>query len=213
MTKRNIAIANFSPKEVFNSSWPRFVGWKLLGKPVISSGLFGLVDASTRMHAFFRDTSLEDVIATRLSYSLITPDVVGSPSLVSKVAADKSVIYMQAPRAVDTSISWLPPYQFIDETGTEWDVYVLITGADIHIKGTFHKTIKSDGYWDMGIWKPKIEEGAEWTDIQRIEQTTINYVHEHGYQAKTSITMFSDNPDYGKYHDCDVTCVVPDRIK
>lgn len=211
MTKRNIAIANFSPKEVFNSSWPRFVGWKLLGKPVIHSGLFGLVDASTRMHAFFKDTSIKDVLRDRLIYSY-RMEVKASPLGIT-YDPEKGQINMPGPEKQDHSVRWLPPYQFIDETGTEWDVYVLITGKDIHIEGTFHKTLKSDGYWDMGIWQPKVEEGAEWTDIQRIEQTTINYVHEHGYQAKTSITMFSDNPDYGKYHDCDVTCVVPDRIK
>lgn len=208
MTKRNIAIANFSPQEVFNSSWPRFTGFKVKGNPNIASGMFGLVDRDVRMHAFFKDTNIRDVLRDRLKYSH-RQEVNGSPVDITYGTDDVGTVKMAPPKLLDMSIRWLPPYLFTDSQGVEWDVYPVITGKDVHIAGAFHETLKTEGYWDMGIWQPKVEEGKEWTDIDKIEQSTINYVVSLGYEAMTNRTMFKDNPNYGKYHVVNVYQEVP----
>lgn len=208
MTKRNIAIANFNPREVFNSSWPRFTGFKTVGRPVIESGLFGLIDKNTRMHAFFKDTTFQDVIVNSLSYVVRTDEVCGAPCSVTFDESNTGEIKMALPPHPDTSFRWLKPYTYVEVDGTEWDVYIVITGKDVRIKGTFHQTLKSDGYWDMGIWRPSDEEVKN--DIFRIEQCTINHVVSLGYKAMTGITMFDDNPDYGKYREAHVVREIPD---
>lgn len=182
MTKRNIAIANFNPSEVEGSNWPRFIGWKMVGNPVIESGLFGLIDKDVRMHRFFKDTTIEEIIRSQLRYTY-SQTVTGLPRDVIFHPQDGGVIIMNLPGVQDFSIRWLPPYQYIDKDLVEWDVYVLIKGHDIHIDGDFHHVFKSDGYWDMGIWKPKFKIGEQWNDIQMIEQATINYVVASGYPA------------------------------
>lgn len=214
MTTRNIAIANFVPNEVHNSSWPRFVGFKDKRVPKLETGLFGLVDGNTRMHAFFYNTTIERVIEERLNYMVATPDIRSVAKSVTYTDQGVGMIEMPTGRKPDQSIRWLPPYQWVDAAGTEWDVYVLITGKDIHIKGNRDLSVKVDGYWCMGIWRPKFVEGEPevWTDIARIEQATINYVHTQGFQAVTSVTMFEDNPGYGTYKNCDVTREIPPRV-
>lgn len=213
MANRNIAIANFAPREVFNSSWPRFVGFKDVRTPVHGTRLFGLVDGNTRMHTFFYNTTIEDVLENHLNYKIKTPDVLSPAKSITYDQDGVGTIELPAGRKPDCSIRWLSPYQWVDANGTEWEVYVLITGEDIHIRGNRHLAVKSDGYWDMNIWQPSFKTGeAEvWTDIDRIEQATINHVHEHGYQAVTNITMFKDNPNYGKYRNCNVVREIPAR--
>ena len=208
MTNRNIAIANFAPKEVFNSNWPRFVGFKNKAEAEQRSGLFGLVDSSVRMHAFFENTTIKEILAEKLKYSREIR-ITAEPAGLVEVNSNTYNILMPARVDFDTTVSWLTPYPFTDSAGKEWDVYVLITGADIHISSIAGSRVAAEGYWDMGIWRPKPDDGAVWTDAQRIEQLTINHVVHHGYLAHTSITMFKDNPDYGKYRVVDVTAQVP----
>lgn len=205
----NIAIANFSPKEVFNSNWPRFVGWQVVGVPPINSRLFGLIDANTRMHAFFKDTTIGKVLRDNLNYSYSVS--VNAAPLGITYEDGHGQINMPLPRAQDHSVRCLPPYQYINEEGTQWEVYVIITGEDLHICGTANKVIKSDGYWDMGIWCPVIKDEGDWTDTARIEQATINHVYKHGYVAKKRLTMFKDNPNYGKYIAVDYSKEIPPR--
>lgn len=208
---RNIAIANFFPKEVPGSSWPRFTGWKLMGSPVISSGLFGLIDSNIRMHAFFKDTCLADVLNSSLCYRVITPDCIGSPIEVSRPIDQTCIIHMKHKVPLDTSIRWLPPYQYIDDTGTEWDVYVLIPGKNIVVDGTFHQTLKCTSFWDMGIWVPNVKVDDDWTDINRIEQETINYVVSKGYRAfKTAADDTGMNGQHN-YVEASVTREIPPR--
>ena len=185
MTKRNIAIANFGPREVVGSNWPRFTGWKIVGEPVLKSELFGLVDADVRMHQFFRDTTIEEVLTSKLLYSYSARVRALPLSIDFLIGQEKADIVMPPIRDdLDFTIQWLPPYQYIDRNDVEWDVYVVIPGTDIHIEGNAQLTIKSKGYWDMGIWKPKLAAGEEWNDIKSIEQATINYVVTHGYTAR-----------------------------
>lgn len=208
MTNRNIAIANFAPKEVFNSDWPRFVGFKNRAEPEQRSGLFGLVDSSVRMHAFFENTTIKEILAEKLKYSRQIR-ITAEPAALVELDTNKYNIVMPARFDFDTTVKWLTPYEFTDSAGKEWDVYVLITGDDIHISSIAGSHVSAEGYWAMGIWRPRPDEGAVWTDVQRIEQLTINHVVEQGYLAHTSITMFEDDPDYGKYRVVDVTAVVP----
>lgn len=192
MTKRNIAIANFNPSEVEGSSWPRFTGWKMVGKPVIESGLFGLIDKDVRMHRFFKDTTIEEIIRSQLRYTY-RQTVTGLPRDVIFYPQGGGEIIMAPPGAQDHSIRWLPPYQYIDKDDVEWDVYVLIKGRDIYIEGDFQRSFKADGYWDMGIWKPKLAIGEEWNDIKSIEQATINYVVASGYPAMACTNSIGDD--------------------
>lgn len=209
MTKRNIAIALFDPEcTVRNSSWPRFTGFKIVGNPVIRSGLFGLVDKGTRMHAFFKNTSFQDVVTNNLRFVKRGIDVKGTPGSVEFNPDNTGMVLMAPPPEPDTSFKWLKPYTYIQEDGVEWDVYVLITGKDIYVDGTFHQVLKTHGYWDMSIWRPSDEEVK--SDIFRIEQCTINYVVSLGHPAMTSLTMFEDSPDYNKYKEVIVTREIPD---
>lgn len=210
MTKRNIAIADFSPKEVEGSSWPRFTGWKMIGKPVLESGLFGLVDSDTRMHRFFKDTTLEEVLATKLSYTYSARVSCLPMSIDFFEGQNGGDIIMPPIRDnMDFTIRWLPPYQYIDKDDVEWDVYVVITGADIYINGDFHRIFKSEGYWDMQIWKPRLAIGEQWNDIKSIEQSTINYVVTHGYTAQTKDYAASSEQGKLVYRTVDVTQDIP----
>jgi len=194
MTKRNIAIANFSPSVVEGSSWPRFTGWKMVGKPHIESGLFGLIDKGTRMHRFFKDTTFEDVLANQLVYEYRT-SVRGTP-LSIEYPEDRNLgaeIIMAPLPTLDFSVRWLPPYQYIDKDHVEWDVYVVITSEDIYIRGDFQQSFITHGYWDMGIWKPSFKIGEDWNDIKMIEQATINYVVASGYPAMGCINRIGDD--------------------
>lgn len=211
MTKRNIAIANFSPAVVRDSSWPRFVGWKMIGNPKIESGLFGLIDRDVRMHRFFKDTTIKEVLRDQLLYTY-HQEVTASPLGIT-YEPDFGRINMPKPKAQDHSIRWLPMYHYTDAEGTVWDVYVIITGDDIHITGDFHRIFKAEGYWDMGIWKPKLAIGEVLTDIHKIEQATINHVVANGYPAmKPAWRMDKDDPrpigytkDGVEYFEYDVT--------
>lgn len=201
MTKRNIAIANFNPSEVFNSSWPRFTGFKTRGNPEKLTGFAGLVDADVQMHAFFENTTIEEVLSEYLVYTYEIRVVAPPKNIIFN--GNKGAIVMPDSRPQDHTITWLPPYTYVDDTSKEWDVYVLIKGTDIRIAGTSDKKILSEGYWDMGIWQPKIDIETGWTDTDRIVQQTINYVHDHGYIGKKSITIFRDSSNYGKYENVD----------
>lgn len=209
MTTRNIAIALFDPEcTVRNSDWPRFTGFKNVGSPVIESGLFGLVDKGTRMHAFFKNTSFQDVVTNELVFVKRGIDVKGTPGHVEFNPDNTGMVLMSRPPEPDTSFKWLKPYTYIQEDGVEWDVYVLITGKDIYVGGTFNRVFKTHGYWSMGIWRPTDEEVV--SDIFRIEQCTINYVVALGHPAMTSLTMFEDDPNYDKYKEVEVTREIPD---
>ncbi len=207
MTKRNIAIANFSPQVVEGSSWPRFTGWKMVGKPVIESGLFGLIDKDVRMHRFFKDTTIGEIISEQLRY-IYNTRVIAPPEAVIYHNDGTAELVMPKPKAQDHSIRWLPPYQFTDSSGVEWDVYVLITGADIHIKGDFFNIFKAEGYWDMGVWMPRFQIGEEWNDIKKIEQHTINYVVSSGYPAMVRKGSFLDKEN--AYVEHNVSQLVPE---
>lgn len=197
MTKRNIAIALFDPEDnVYNSTWPRFTGWKETGKPYIESGLFGLVDHNTRMHRFFKDTDIKTVLQQNLRYRQRGVDVT-SNAIDITYDGNKGTVVMPAGRVPDLSISWLAPYTYIQEDGIEWDVYPIVTGRDIFIIGDFHRVFKTDGYWDMGIWKPEEEELK--SDVFRIEQCTINHVISLGHPAMKPVTSDEKSPKYGTY--------------
>ncbi|ARV76687.1 hypothetical protein PHABIO_56 [Pseudomonas phage Phabio] len=208
MSKRNIAIALFNPNCVINSSWPRFTGFKNVGNPVIESGLFGLVDKGTRMHAFFKDTTFQDVVTNELRFLTRGIDVTGTPLSTQFNPDNTGTVLMVKPPEPDTSFKWLKPYTYVQEDGVEWDVYVLITGKDLFVKGTFNRVFKTYGYWDMDIWRPSDEDVK--SDIFRIEQCTINHVVSLGHPAMTSLTIFKDSPDYDKYREVDVTRDIPD---
>lgn len=209
MTKRNIAIANFSPHEVHNSSWPRFVGFKGKRERVKGGGLFGLVDKNTRMHAYFRDTTIQEVLETKLFYKQ-TVQKFGRP--MTKLKFDdtgKAAVGLALHNSdTDITVQYLPCFTYTDKDGIEWDVYPVVTGKDINIAMVPESDLIPNGYWDMGIWRPT-EPEWENNDVYRIEQLTINHVVSLGHGAKTSITIFDDHPDYGKYKDVDVTKPVP----
>lgn len=211
MTQRNIALALFAPCEVFNSSWPRFIGFKRTSSPIQSSGLFGLVDANTRMHTFFFNTTIEEVLATKLIYATNNPNTTSRAYSCTTLSEKKVKVNLPDPRKPDHTVRWLDPYVWTDKDNIEWYVYPVITGADINIKGTTRLETKADGYWDYGIWQPKINPDEEWTDIQRLEQSTINYVISCGYTGKTSLTMFKDDPRYGTYVDTNNYVEIPPR--
>lgn len=210
MTKRNIAVALFDPDcNVRNSNWPRFTGWKMIGKPYIESGLFGLVNKNTRMHRFFKDTDIKTVLRDELRYKMSTPDVIGSPGLIDWTEENKGFVRMNLPPLPDVRIRYLSPYTYIQEDGVEWDVYVVITGSNIFVKGDFQRSFVTDGYWDMGIWKPSEEELRD--DVFRIEQATINHVISLGHPAMTPVTYFDDDPRYGEeYKEAQVYRELPD---
>lgn len=213
MTKRNIAIANFCPDEVATSSWPRFIGWKMVGQPVIESGLFGLVDSNIRMHRFFKDTTFKDVIQDQLVFSYRT-EVKASPlrvDFIQNKAETANVILPQSSIGPVFELTWLEPYQYIDKDHVEWDVYVLIPGRNLSIDGDFARTFKAQGYWDMGIWKPGPQELKDgWNDIIAIEQATINYVVSKGYKAwKYDYSDIVDGAKKHFYKEADVTQELP----
>lgn len=210
MANRNIAIALFDPKEVDESCWPRFTGWKIMGSPYIESGLFGLVDKSTRMHRFFKNTDLKTVLTQQLRYKQRGIDVSVRCADVNFNSETSGTVLMPLARLPDTSIKWLAPYTYIQEDGVEWDVYVLITGRDLFIQGDFQLSFKTDGYWDMGIWKPSEEELK--SDIFRIEQATINHVNRLGHYAWYPEFYYDETDGKKKYRQLrkDVVRELPD---
>lgn len=191
MANRNIAIALFDPEEQVESCWPRFTGWKIMGSPHIESGLFGLVDKSTRMHRFFKNTDIKTVLTQQLRFKQRGIDVSVRCADVDFTSERGGNVKMPPGRTPDTSIKWLVPYTYIQEDGTEWDVYVVITGRDLLVMGDFQLSFKVDGYWDMGIWKPSEEELK--SDIFRIEQATINHVNRLGHYAWYPEFYIDDN--------------------
>lgn len=180
----NIAIANFCDTEVVKGScWPRFVGWKNITQKERPSGLFGLVDANIKMHRVFEDTDIYDVLLNKIKYSY---NISGRSTPVSIKYNDLGIgtIAMPPIRTLDQTIRWLPPFDFKTSSGDVISVYVVITGKDIHISRDITGEHVSQGFWSMDIWKPEVEEGKPWTDIQRITQATINHVISLGHYAK-----------------------------
>lgn len=179
----NIAIANFSVKEVKGSSWPRFVGWRNIAEEERPSGLFGLVDANIKMHRIFENTNIHDVLLNKIKYSYHISRR-SSPVSIKYNDLGIGTITMPPIKTLDQTIRWLPPFDFKTSNGDVISVYVVITGEDIHIDRDITGEHVSDGYWSMDIWKPKVEEGKSWTDIQRITQATINHVISFGFYAR-----------------------------
>lgn len=212
MANRNIAIALFDPEcSVDNSNWPRFTGWKQIGKPYIESGLFGLVDKNTRMHRFFKNTTIKYVLTQQVRYKQRGIDVRVRCAEIDFNKENGGTVLMPLARIPDNSIKWLTPYTYTTVDGIEWDVYPIVTGADIFIVGDFQLSFKTDGYWDMGIWKPSEQEML--SDIFRIEQATINHVVSLGHPAMTPVTYDECSPEYRTYKQRCVHQDLPDLSK
>lgn len=203
MTKRNIAIALFDPEcNVSNSSWPRFTGFKQRKTKEQPTGLFGLVDGSTRMHLFFKNTDIQEVLSSRVRFLKRGIDVI-SPASEIVFDGNKGTVTLPEARKPDLTVSWLDPYTYKGTDGTEWDVYPVVTGRDIFIKGDRHGDYKTDGYWCMSIWMPKPDQLKE--DMYRIEQSTINHVVKLGHPARSPVTYDHESPSYDRdYKVCDV---------